>query len=704
MPRARLLWSLVVVGAVCALFALAPRLRLERETRGVDILVDYYALQEFCQSEGLDPAATLARLQKAGATALAFSELTLDRLTSNGQVAVFGGTDFARQLRVEGSGLPKTPERPNPDRTYLVVYSAGVRANLETFLPVLLGPDRVRTWPRANARATPSEKQPVVFEVSTSPKALAANGLGFSRDDVQLAQEAGLNVYLRPQNRPRFQDADVAAFFDAMTALGTVRGVIFEGLSNEVVGYPDSLEATEKALRKSGLLFGNIEVPTVDAAQKGSQTLGRKLDDRTVRVFSIVSQQQAKLTSDDAIDRNMLGARERNMRVLFLRFFPSPQDGATLLQTNLDYVSALRDDLTRSGFTFEGARPFADLAPRPWWLVGMTLGATAAGVLFLELFTVVPGWLTWALLGGTPLLAAASAALHKSALVSTGMALEAALVFSVLGLAFGLPMLRAESESAPSAGRAMIAAVLPLALVTCVSLVGGLYMAAFMADTSFMLSVYQFRGIKLIMVLAPAIVVFYYMARVSPHRETLRGLLEHHVVVWHVAAFAVLGALAAFYVARTGNASPAAASDFERVVRSFLENALVVRPRFKEFALGHPAWFIMAVLLWKQRGLTWMWLLTLCVAIGQVDVVDTFAHAHTPYLISLARVLIGLALGTAAGLTAGAVVSHVTREGIAGEAGGISDGSAYPSSPIRVDDAPRAGAEPPVPPTSGRTI
>lgn len=695
MPRARLLWSLVVVGAVCALMALAPRLRLERETRSVDILVDYYALQEFCQSEGLDPTDTLHRLQKAGTTALAFSELTLDRLTASGQMAVYGGADFARLLRAKEAGLPKTTERPNPDRTYLVVYDAGVRRDLETFLPVLLGPDRVRAWPRAAVSLTPSDTQPVVLEVSTSLKALSASGMGFSRDDVRQAQKAGLNVYLRPQNRPRFQDADVTAYVDAMNTLGTVRGVIFEGPSNEVVGFPDSLEATEKALRKSGLLFGNIEVPTVDAAQKGSVTLGRKLDDRTVRVFSIVSQQQAKMTPGDAIDRQMLGARERNMRVLYLRFFAAPQDGATLLQTNLDYVSALRDELAKAGFTFDGARPFPDMAPRPWWLVGMTLGAAAAGVLFLELFTIVPGWLIWAVLGGTPVLAAISVVVHKGALLSTGMALEAALVFSVLGLAFGLPMLRAESESAPTAGRAMIAAILPLALVTSVSLLGGLYMAAFMADTRFMLSVNQFRGIKLIMVLAPAVVVLYYVTRVSPHRETLRSLLERRVVFWHVAAFALLAAAAAFYVVRTGNASPAAASDYERVVRSFLENALVVRPRFKEFAFGHPAWFVMAVLLWKQRGRAWMWLLTLCVAIGQVDVVDTFAHAHTPYLISLVRALIGLALGIPLGLAAGAVVSRFVSEGIPQEAGGIPHETAFPTAPIGADDAPHAGVPPP---------
>ena len=703
MPRARLLWSLVLVGAVCALLALAPRLRLERQIRGADLLVDYYALQEFCQSEGLDTADTLNRLQKSGVTALAFSELTLDRLVAGGQLAAYGGAEMARQLRAGTAGLPKTAERPSPERTYLVVYDPGVLADLQAFLPILLGPDRVRVWPRGADHAPPSDKQPVVLEVACNERALAAGGLGFSREDVRQAQKSRLNVYLRPQNRPRFQDDDVAAYFDRMAALGTIRGVVFEGLSNEVVGFPESLDATEKAMRKHDLLFGNIEVPTVEAAQKGSQTLGRKLGEHTVRVFSIVALQQAKMTPDDAVDRNMLGARERNMRVLYLRLFTSPTPGASVLQTNLDYVAALRDGLVKSGFTLDGARPFPELTPRPWWLVGMTLGAAAAGVLFLELFGGVPGWLSWALMGGLPLLAAGSAVLHKGSLVSTGMALEAALVFSVLGLALGLPMLTVESEGASSPGRAMIAAILPLALVTGISLVGGLYMAAFMADTSFMLSVHQFRGIKLIMVLSPAIVVLYYMTRVAPERETIAGMLRRRVELWHIAAFVVLGAAAAFYIVRTGNAAPAAASDYERTIRSFLENTLVVRPRFKEFAMGHPAWFVMAALLWSRRGQAWMWLLTLCVAIGQVDVVDTFAHAHTPYFISLLRALIGLALGIPVGLAAGAVVSRLVSEGDPDAPGGIAEDPAFPTAPIRESEgATRAAATPPPLPESGR--
>lgn len=671
MPRARLLWSLVLAGAFCAVMALLPRLALERENRSLDLLVDYYAVRDFCQSEGLDPSPTLMLLKQAGVTSAAVSEMSLDRLVDEGRITVLSGAELARLMRKGEAGLPRSDRPPSTSCTYLLVHDASTLADLRTSLPVLLGAGRARQWPLTAAPTTPTEKKPAVIEISTNLRTLAAGGLGFSTDDIDRLRKVGLQVWLRPQNRARFQGADVTAFFDTIGALSPVRGLIFEGMSNEVVGYPESLPATEEALRKHELLFGNIEVPTVEAAQKGSQTLGRALDDRTVRVFSIVALQQAKMTPDEAIDRYMLGARERNMRVLYLRLFAAPEPGATLLDTNLSYVRSLRDALAAAGFTFDGAKPFRDISPRPLWMLGMTAGAAAAGVLFLELFVAVPTMLFAAIVGGLPLLAAASLTLGKGALVSTGMALEAALVFSVLGLAFGLPMLTVESQNAPSAWRAMVAALLPLALVTAISLVGGLYMAAFMADTSFMLSVLQFRGIKLIMVAGPAIVVLYYITRIATPRETIAELLERRVVFWHIAAFAVLAAAAAFYIARTGNAAPGAASDYERAFRGFLENTLVVRPRFKEFALAHPAWFVMAMLLWKRRGQAWMWLLTLCVAIGQVDVVDTFAHAHTPYLISLTRAIIGLLLGSVLGMAAGTILGVFVVEGIDDGSGGL---------------------------------
>lgn len=679
MLRACLLWILVLLGALCSLAPLCARLHAEHTVRGIDLVVDYTAVLDLCQSEGLDPREILGKLKEAGATSVAYSETTLDRLVGTGQIAAYTGSDLMRDdiltRSASNSDSSKTKARPDPARAYLLVYDPQTLADLVKYLRIFLGPDRCHLW----ASGKPSFQDPSILEVATNLRTLASMGLGFPNTELAAARSAGMTIWLRPQNRGRFQESHVKDYLEAIAALKPigVRGVIFEGGNNDVLGYPDSLDTTVAFLQSTNLLFGNIEVPVVEAAQKGSQTLGRKLDNLTVRVMSMSPQQQ-KLTPGDAVDRLRLGARERNMRVLYLRFFTTADTGKSLLLTNLDFVADLREALARSGFTFDGARPFPRMEPRPSWLAGMTLGAVAAGILFLDLFFTVPLNVCRVLLIGMPLIVTGMSFAHRGGLASMGMALESAMAFAVLGLASGLPMLIREAGSADSSRAALSGAILPLILVTCVSLVGGLYMAGFMSSTTFMLSVSQFRGIKLIMVVAPAIVGLLFVTRYAPRPEPLMQVLNRRVVLWHIAAFATLAVAAAFYIERTGNASPAAASDLERAVRNFLENILVLRPRFKEFALGHPAWFVLAVLLWKQRGAAWLWLFALAIAIGQVDVVDTFAHAHTPYFMSLLRALIGLVIGVVAGLGAGALVAKFVRRGI----------------PMELEGSTRAGSPP----------
>ncbi|MDH7570265.1 MAG: DUF5693 family protein, partial [Armatimonadota bacterium] len=78
---------------------------------------------------------------------------------------------------------------------------------------------------------------------------------------------------------------------------------------------------------------------------------------------------------------------------------------------------------------------------------------------------------------------------------------------------------------------------------------------------------------------------------------------------------------------------------------------LWVRPRTKEFLVGHPA---MVVALWAAlSGRRTLWgAMLLLGTLGQVSLLNTFCHIHTPLLLSAARASIGLALGALLGLVA----------------------------------------------------
>jgi hypothetical protein len=195
------------------------------------------------------------------------------------------------------------------------------------------------------------------------------------------------------------------------------------------------------------------------------------------------------------------------------------------------------------------------------------------------------------------------------------------------------------------------------------ALAGGLLVAAFLSAPEFALGFSVFRGVKASLLLPLAVVLF------SLYRaEEIQHVLQETVTVGRlVLGGAVLGAVA-YFVLRTGHGTVADASSMEIVVRGHLESLLGVRPRFKEFLIGHPLlWFGFSLrarlavggrFLPQGRGAAAQALrfifhdarpFLLFGFVGPLSIVNTFCHAHTPLSISLIRAFHGLWLGAALG-------------------------------------------------------
>jgi len=131
--------------------------------------------------------------------------------------------------------------------------------------------------------------------------------------------------------------------------------------------------------------------------------------------------------------------------------------------------------------------------------------------------------------------------------------------------------------------------------------------------------------------------------------ENYKKLVSNPILVWHaIAAFAVL-ILLAVALMRTGNDSGMGVSAVELKFRALLDRIMVVRPRTKEFLIGHPAFFIGIALLLTRRRLMGLSLVALGM-IGQVSLLNTFCHIHTPLAISVLRAFNGVWCGLVVGL------------------------------------------------------
>jgi hypothetical protein len=160
----------------------------------------------------------------------------------------------------------------------------------------------------------------------------------------------------------------------------------------------------------------------------------------------------------------------------------------------------------------------------------------------------------------------------------------------------------------------------------------------------------QFRGVS-VLHLAPmlvvAVYVLFFLKDESVHQrlESMRAFLAQPVYVLWMLLAAVVGAGLLYYLTRTGNSGETL--QIEAVFRGFLENTLGIRPRTKEFLFAHPLFIFAAYLMVRyQKGA----LLFALAVMGQLSIVSSFTHLHTPLEISLLRVIYGMGAGIAVAL------------------------------------------------------
>jgi len=472
------------------------------------------------------------------------------------------------------------------------------------------------------------------------------------------------------QNNERLGTAQISTIFDQIMQGGEIGTVIFFGQRNEVLGYPYQLDATAQALKQAHVNFGDVEAYSDDQIQKGTQTLGTAIPSQTVRVQAIAQPLLQKMSLDDVVGTYLLGVRERNIRVIYLRTFPhviqtagadGTQTTLSAEQTNLTMLRELRDRLEANGFHEGRAEGFVDFKggklPVLWFLA--LLGAAAAFVLLLDLFGWIRPWMPWTLYTLTAIAYWGAVIVHHDELVRKAGALGAALTFAILAgvsLArwftpdskmWGRPLWSADPDPKSRSSMTRPLGEGAVALVTSVAIacVGAAFVTALLAQVTFMLEINQFAGVKTLLVVPPlALLLLYAFTPMFGARIKFADAASASVKTWQLAALFVLAAAAVLLVLRSGNQPDIGVSGFETQLRGLLAQLLGARPRFKEFAIGYPLIVLLPVLTGQARRLVG-WLVVLCAGIGLADVLDTFSHIHTPLHVGLLRTLNGVVLG-----------------------------------------------------------
>jgi len=179
-----------------------------------------------------------------------------------------------------------------------------------------------------------------------------------------------------------------------------------------------------------------------------------------------------------------------------------------------------------------------------------------------------------------------------------------------------------------------------------------------LSKTNFALGIDIFAGVKLATTVPILLVLLYLIYK--EHQLDVKyytGVLQKQISYGALLVIIVLGAVLAVYVTRSGNSG--STSELELAFRQFLDNTLGVRPRTKEILIGYPVLLALLYYGYKERYIIFV----IFAIMGPISLVNTYAHIHTPILISLIRSGYGILIGAIIGLILIWLIKLVSKVG-----------------------------------------
>ncbi|MNB77972.1 hypothetical protein D3C75_246670 [compost metagenome] len=654
------LWLLVLIGLLGALPVVGDRLQTEKSSKTVEFVFDYRDLVE-AASYRANPqdyiSDQLNRLKEARIGSMAVYESTLDDYRRARRVMYWGAQDIAN---LTDSVIPE-----NENYTYVLFTS---RENYDQLSPTIrdtfngLG-ITTENW---NFRG----QQGLIIRTPLEDALLKP--LAPDEATLDMLKAKGFSIVPRLVDSLPYNEEKMNELMDRFKALGVTR-VLFEG--DSVKGFNDdedkqSLSSFAKLLKDHGIGVATIE--NLKQQQKGFNKLAYMLDYNVVRLYSL-SEKDSTLKPETIVDRFALATKDRNIRMLYLNTAPTRntakaevQDSIDNLITSLTGPDGAISKIESNGFTIGTATAFdvADSSYQRYLKLVAVIGAVAMIALMISYFIpwlTLPAWIV-GLLGSAGLL------LLKPVLFEQALALAVAIsaptvavVMAVRKLNASGPPLASESQggterrdrtvaafATASPQRRLLQSLILYVKTAVISLSAVPFVIALLNNITYALVLNQFRGVSLLHIAPIGLVAIYVLLYRGEFTLNKTGkLLRTPITLAMVIAAAVLGIVGLYYLSRTGNSGTA--SSYELAFRNFMENTFGVRPRSKEFLLAHPMMVLGAFLALKYRKANYLMIVAV---IGQLSMIDTFAHIHSPVLISLVRGLLGLGLGVILGVIA----------------------------------------------------
>ncbi|MDQ8734045.1 DUF5693 family protein [Paenibacillus sp. LHD-38] len=673
--RARfVLWIIALLGVAAALPLGAVRMEMEKSSKQVEYVFDYRDIVDVSERQARPQeflTEKLAMLKESGITTMAVYESSLKELQLAGRLTYYSSRDAAL--------LQGKFEQAGQNFTYILFNGPEEEK--------MIGPIVRQALDRSEAvysNWTYGGRNGMVVEMPIAEAVMKT--MDFDPMSLQTIRDAGFGILPRFSDRVQPYDQDET---DAvLTNLKTygVNRVLFDG--DKVKGASD--QAVDNSLYQFGELLSKYDmgiaaIENLKKPQQGINKLAYITNYNVVRLYSLSDNDGMTMTSDAISDRFLLAAKDRNIRMFFMNGTTQSNTDKAKIVHSLDRLAeamseknGIVEKLSKAGFTPGKAKAFDYEQPSWNKPVRAIVAAGAIALIALLIGAFIPGVYIPVFVIGL----FGSAGLYKlnSSMMEQGLALGAAIAAPTLALVWVMNRIysrtvgdrrvvggpdwtvgRSKQSQTPqqpgavyengshtkwifpalSMGRRFGLALNWFIVATLISLTAVPIVFGLLNNITYNLVLEQFRGVSLLHLAPIALVAVYvllYNGQMSLGR--LRILLSKPITLTWIILAGVIGIIGYYYLSRTGNSGQV--SSVELVIRHFLESTFGVRPRFKEFLLAHPLMLLGLFLSLRYRA---AWLLIIIGSIGQLSMVDTFAHLHTPLYISMIRVLLGLGTG-----------------------------------------------------------
>jgi len=645
------IWWLVILGVLATLPVVYERIKTERTAHQVEFVFDYRDLLEISDFK-TNPRQfvdnQLEKMKASGIHALAVYESTLNELKLSRRIEVFSSH--------EAMALTQSPISPNENFTYILFSEKDAQPRLQPIIE--------RGFARLGVKTRPwsyKNQQGLIIEMGVDEASMKP--LDPDPITMQMLKEKGFHLVVRLSNRVQpFSAEDMDRLLSSLHDLGVNR-IIVDGL--EVPGY--SSENNKNLLEMGRLLnkyhIGLASIEMLKEPQKGFSTLAKEINYNVVRLHSFTEKDGEKLNGGNdeaslqsliqaAADRFVLAVTDRNIRMVFLNAKPYKNvdkgiytDPLNSIYRSLSGPDGALNRIQHAGFTLGPAKPMV-VYHAGWQKISKAiLFASSVAVVALTIAAFFPQLLLFCFVAGL----AGSAGLYVLSSSVYGQLTALAVGICAPTLAIILAIRTAAGGWAGRRAPSVLYSIGLLIRTTLVSLIGVVFIIGLLNNITYFLVLEQYRGVSALhlvpIVLAAAYLLFFHHeASLAERWQKVRRLLLTNINILWVVSAAVIVAGIMYYLSRTGNEGQA--SSLEKYFRSFLQDTLKVRPRTKEFLIAHPLFVLGGYLAVRYKNALY---LILAGVIGQLSIVDTFAHLHTPVIISLIRITYGVIFGAVIG-------------------------------------------------------